>query len=316
MRRDAEPVLALKVPATTANMGPGFDTFGMALSLHNRFSVTDVLPEGRFTVRVTGEGAQELGDVEKNLLVKSYCRACDEWGVPRRGFALESRNAIPLRRGLGSSSTAVVAGVMLANLLTDARAPEDEALRLMTAIEGHPDNVVPCAVGGMTISCWDGERLCCVRLPPLPQDLQAVAVVPDCEVSTESARAILPGEVPFRDATLNVSRAALLAAAWATGRWDVLPFVSEDRLHQPYRAGLIPGGAEVLEEARRRSECAAAFISGSGPTMIALTRGPTEPVASAMRAAFARHGLSARALILSGTAEGATVHDRRATASQ
>ena len=145
MRRDAEPVVALKVPATTANMGPGFDTFGMALSLHNRFSVTDVLPEGRFTVRVTGEGAQELGDVEKNLLVKSYCRACDEWGVPRRGFALESHNAIPLRRGLGSSSTAVVAGVMLANLLTDARAPEDEALRLMTAIEGHPDNVVPYA---------------------------------------------------------------------------------------------------------------------------------------------------------------------------
>ena len=143
-----------------------------------------------------------------------------------------------------------------------------------------------------------------------------MAVVPDCEVSTESARAILPGEVPFRDAILNVSRAALLAAAWATGRWDVLPFVSEDRLHQPYRTGLIPGGAEVLEEARRRPECAAAFISGSGPTMIALTCGPTEPVASAMRAAFARHGLSARALVLSGTAEGATVHDHRATASQ
>ena len=212
------PVIRLKVPATTANLGSGFDTLGMALTLYNIFTVKEILPAGEYSCEISGEGVDELKDAKKNLLVTSYIKACEEWNVPAKGFAFESCNAVPLNRGLGSSSTAVVAGVTLANLLAGSKFPEAELLRVMTKIEGHPDNVVPCCIGGMTVSCWDGENLRYVRLPALPSDLNVIAAVPDFQVHTEDARKILPDSVPFKDAVFNVSHASILCAAWAMGR--------------------------------------------------------------------------------------------------
>ena len=159
MDRGKEPLLSLRVPATSANLGSGFDTLGMALSLYNVFNVRELLPEGRFTCDVIEEGAYELSDTGSNMVVESYLRACTEWGVPPRGLALECHNVIPLCRGLGSSSTAVVAGVVLADAVSGRRTDEAELLRVMMLIEGHPDNVVPCCLGGMTVCCWDGENL-------------------------------------------------------------------------------------------------------------------------------------------------------------
>ena len=194
--RGKEPLLSLRVPATSANLGSGFDTLGMALSLYNVFNVRELLPEGRFTCDVIGEGAYELSDAGSNMVVESYLRACAEWGVSPRGLALECHNVIPLCRGLGSSSTAVVAGVVLADAVSGRRTDEAELLRVMTLIEGHPDNVVPCCLGGMTVCCWDGENLRYVKLPPLPDDMHVVAAVPDVRVRTHDARQVLPELLP------------------------------------------------------------------------------------------------------------------------
>ena len=277
-------MIRLKVPATTANLGSGFDTLGMALSLYNIFTVKEILPEGEYTCKIYGEGTDELKEARKNMLVTSYIKACNEWNVPVKGFAFESCNAVPLNRGLGSSSTAVVAGVVLANVLSGLNLPEGELLRVMTKIEGHPDNVVPCYIGGMTVSCWDGESLRYVRLPALPDDLNVIAAVPDFEVHTEDARRILPESVPFRDAVFNVSHASILCAAWAMGRWDLLRVGMEDRLHQPHRAKLFPGstGEKFFSEISNHPDCVANAISGSGPTMIAIVHGPAGKLASAM----------------------------------
>ena len=302
------PLLSLKVPATTANLGSGFDTLGMALTLYNVFNVMELLPEGEFVCEVTGEGMDELQDARDNLIVRSYLRACAEWEIDApRGFRLESCNAVPLNRGLGSSSTAVVAGVTLSGLLSGRDVPEAERLRVMTLIEGHPDNVVPCAVGGMTVSCWDGANLRYVRLPALPDDLYVVAAVPDFQVHTEDARKILPESVPFQDAVFNVSHASLLCAAWAMGRWDLLRVGMDDRLHQPHRARLFPGGEEILTEIRAHPDCVATAISGSGPTMIAIVKGPAGHLAEAMCRIFTQGGVASHFFVLNCAPSGTTV---------
>ena len=300
-------MIRLKIPATTANLGSGFDTLGMALNLYNIFTVKEILPEGEYTSEICGEGVDILTDARKNMLVTSYIKACEEWSVSPKGFAFESCNAVPLNRGLGSSSTAVVAGVMIADILSDVKHDEAELLRVMTKIEGHPDNVVPCFTGGMTVSCWDGEALRYVRLPALPEDLNVIAVVPDFEVRTEEARRILPESVPFRDAVFNVSHASILCAAWAMGRWDLLRVGMQDRLHQAHRAKLFPGetGEKFFSEIANHPDCVATAISGSGPTMIAIVHGPAAKLSEAMCRIFTEGGAASHFFVLTCTASGA-----------
>jgi homoserine kinase len=212
-----------------------------------------------------------------------------------------------LCRGLGSSSTAVVAGVLLADALNGPSRPEEEMLRLMTLIEGHPDNVTPCFLGGMTVSCWDGVELRYIKLPPLPADMHVVAAVPDVRVRTRDAREALPRNVSFDDAVFNLGRAALLSAAWATGRWEHLSWGMDDRLHQPYRSRLFPGGGVIMERVRDIPGCQGAAISGSGPTVVALVRGSPGEAASEMCRTFSEHGVSSRFFVLEGTAEGSKI---------
>ena len=299
-------MIRLKVPATTANLGSGFDTLGMALSLYNIFTVKELLPQGEYTCEVWGEGVDLLKDAHKNMLVTSYLKACEIWGIVPSGFAFESCNAVPLNRGLGSSSTAVVAGVMIADILGGSKHDEAELLRVMTLIEGHPDNVVPCCIGGMTVSCWDGESLRYVRLPALPDELNVIAAVPDFEVHTEDARKILPESVPFRDAVFNVSHASILCAAWAMGRWDLLRVGMEDRLHQPHRAKLFPGttGEKFLSEIANHPDCVATAISGSGPTMIAIVHGKAGKLSEAMCRIFTEGGAGSHFFVLNCSPSG------------
>ncbi len=301
-------MIRLKIPATTANLGSGFDTLGMALNLYNIFTVKEILPEGEYTSEISGEGVDLLKDARKNMLVTSYIKACDEWNVTPKGFAFESCNAVPLNRGLGSSSTAVVAGVMIADILSGVKHNEAELLRVMTKIEGHPDNVVPCYTGGMTVSCWDGESLRYVRLPALPEDLNVIAAVPDFEVRTEDARRILPESVPFRDAVFNVSHASILCAAWAMGRWDLLRVGMQDRLHQAHRAKLFPGetGEKFFSEIANHPDCVATAISGSGPTMIAIVRGKPGKLSQAMCRIFTEGGAGSHFFVLNCTSCGAS----------
>jgi homoserine kinase len=303
------PLFSVRAPATSANLGAGFDALGMALSLYNVFNVRELLEEGAFVCDVIGEGVRELGALppRENMVVESYLRACETWGARPAGFVLECHNVIPLCRGLGSSSSAVVAGVLLASVLSGAKKDEAELLRVMTSIEGHPDNVAPCFLGGMAVSCWDGRELRYVKLPPLPEDMYVVAAVPDVQVRTSDARQALPKEVPFGDAVFNLGRAALLCAAWATGRWEHLSWGMADRLHQPYRSRLFPGGEAIMDRVRGVPGCLGVAISGSGPTVAALVRGRPGEAAEAMCRTFSEYGVASQFFVLRGTASGATV---------
>lgn len=302
-----DSLLRVRVPATSANLGAGFDSLGMAVSLYNVFCVSSTLPAGEFRSDVIGEGAKELVDAKANLVVRSYLHACEKWGISGCGFDLCSHNVIPLARGLGSSAGAVVAGVLIANELNGVGAPEAELLRLMTQLEGHPDNVAPCYLGGMTVSAWDGEELRYVRLPALPSDMHVVVAVPDVKVSTSKAREALPEVVEFKDAVFNLGRAALLTAAWATGKWDLLSWGMDDRLHQQYRAKLFPGGEEVMNRVREIPGCLGVAISGSGPSILALVRGKPRKVAETMCHTFSEHGVDSLFFVLEGNADGAKV---------
>jgi homoserine kinase len=300
-----ESVLRVRVPATSANLGSGFDSLGMALSLYNVFTVTAKLPAGEFRSDVVGEGARDLTDVKSNLLIQSYIEACGRWGVNGCGFEVLSHNVIPLSRGLGSSACAVVAGVLFADALNEVGAAEAELLRVMTIIEGHPDNVAPCYLGGMTVSAWDGGELRYVRLPSLPTDMHVVVAVPNVKVATTDARKALPDVVDFGDAVFNLGRAALLTAAWATGKWDMLAWGMDDRIHQQYRAKLFPGGDVIMDRVRSIPGCLGVAISGSGPSVIALVRGKPRKVAETMCNTFSEHGVESLFFVLDGNAGGA-----------
>ncbi|NLL36752.1 MAG: homoserine kinase [Fretibacterium sp.] len=302
--------LALRVPATSANLGSGFDTLGMALSLYNVFIVRELRENNDFACTAVGEGAFDLtNDPSDNMVISSYLKACELWGLTPQGFSLECHNVIPFCRGLGSSSTAVVAGVALADRLSGRRTDEAELLRVMTLIEGHPDNVAPCFLGGMVVSCWDGKELRFVKLPPLPEDMYVVAAVPDVRVRTHDARNALPRDVPFGDAVFNLGRAALLCAAWATRQWDLLSWGMDDRLHQPFRSRLFPGGEVIMDRVRSNTGCVGVAISGSGPTVVALVRGAPSPVAREMCRTFSEHGVDSQFFVLKGCAEGMTLQE-------
>ena len=302
------PLITLRVPATSANLGSGFDAIGMAVSLYNIFKVTELLPDGEYKIDANGEGSRELSDPRQNLVVTAYEKTCERWNVKGPGFALWCHNIIPLCRGLGSSAGAVVAGVLIAKHLTGYKADNDELLRAMTMIEGHPDNVAPCFLGGMVVSCWDGTDLRYVNLPALPPEVQCVVAVPDEKVKTSDARNALPKQVPFEDAVFNLGRAALLTAAWATGKWDYLKWGMDDKLHQPYRTKLFSGGEAIFSSVEELPECVSIAISGSGPSVIALVNGTAHRVAEAMCRTFTEHGVRSQFFVLDGSAQGARVN--------
>lgn len=274
-----ERSVLVRTPATSANLGPGFDSLGLALSLYDDVEVA--LTGDGVSIEVDGEGAEVADRGERHLIVKVLRRTFDVLddlaaagpGQPAgqpKGVRLRCRNRIPHSRGLGSSSAAIVAGIVAARALHPHGdlMDDDAALRLATDIEGHPDNVAPCLAGGLTIA-WttpDGARL--VRLEP--QVRQVVAFVPEQRLATERARGLLPETVPHADAAANAGRAALLVAALSGGLGDgVLLDATEDRLHQNYRAPAMPESAELVE--RLRSAGVPAVISGAGPTVLAFT---------------------------------------------
>ncbi|WP_019629333.1 homoserine kinase [Actinomadura atramentaria] len=274
-----EPV-TVEAPATSANLGPGFDSLGLALELRDEVTV-EIDPAGTdfsgVAIEVSGEGAEVADRGEHHLIVKVLRRALAEIDAlaPKAlgdvaGVRLTCVNRVPHSRGLGSSSAAIVAGIAAARTLHPHGAlfGDDAALRLATDIEGHPDNVAPCVAGGLTVA-WttpDGPRL--VRLDPAVDGV--TVFVPEHRVPTERARGLLPDTVPHGDAAANAGRAALLVAA-LTGGLDasVLLDATEDRLHQDYRAPAMPESAALV--ARLREAGVPAVISGAGPTVLAFT---------------------------------------------
>jgi len=294
------PVL-VRVPATSANLGPGFDALGLALSLYDDVAAR-VTPSG-LSIEVSGEGAADVADAgEKHLVVRAMRAAFDDLGGEQPpGIAVRCVNRIPHGRGLGSSAAAIVAGILAARALAGAGVSADEALPLSCELEGHPDNVAPCLYGGLTIA-WLGpagagadfpgvagaggfggraaprtrgdsggsppraNRARAVRLEPAEQ-VMPVAIIAPAPVSTEMARGLLPDQVPHWDAAWNAGRAALLVAA-LTARPEALLDATEDRLHQNYRAPAMPATHDLV--GRLRGAGLAAVVSGAGPSVLAL----------------------------------------------
>jgi homoserine kinase len=275
--------LRVSAPATSANLGPGFDAMAVALDLANE--VTVVRRPGPLAVRVVGEGAGELREDGDNLV----CRALAVGLGPLDGLEVECRNRIPLGRGLGSSAAAVCAGLVAANALGALRWSPDDILDRATALEGHADNAAACLAGGFAAVAADAPA---VRLPP-PDGLAFLTVVPPERVATDAARRALPDAVPLRDAADSLARAVGLALALAEGRIDDLPRLLHDRVHEPCRAPLVPalaplralaGGGAVL----------GATISGSGPSVLVWCRsGGASAAAAAAREALASAGVVA-----------------------
>ncbi|MCI4062415.1 homoserine kinase [Micromonospora sp. R77] len=261
----------VRVPATSANLGPGFDALGLALGLHDDVAA-EVIPGG-VRVAVTGEGAGELPADDRHLVVTSMRAAFDVLGGQPPGLALECVNRIPQARGLGSSSAAIVAGVLLARgLVVDGaeRLDDHAALRLAAEIEGHPDNVAPCLLGGFTVAWTEPTGARAVSLA-VADGVRPTVFVPAERGLTAAARAALPATVPHADAALTAGRAALLVHA-LTAEPDLLLPATVDRLHQDYRAEGMPGTAALVKALRAAG--VAAVVSGAGPTVLALTEPP------------------------------------------
>jgi homoserine kinase len=259
----------VRVPATSANLGPGFDSFGLALGLYDDVVVR--VSESGLHVDIAGEGADSLARDERHLVVRSMRAAFDRLGGQPRGLEVVCANRIPHGRGLGSSSAAICAGIVAARAVTVGGTEQlDDAavLALASEIEGHPDNVAACLLGGFTIAWTDSDQDAhAVTLAPAAGTVPVV-FVPATPVLTEVARGLLPATVPHADAAANAGRAALFVEA-ITRRPELLFPATEDRLHQDYRSPAMPRSADLV--AKLRAQDVAAVISGAGPTVLALT---------------------------------------------
>jgi homoserine kinase len=272
MRLAADHV-RVRVPATSANLGPGFDSLGVALALHDVVEARAVSAAGA-VVDVVGEGAGAVPTDEEHLVVRAIREGLDHAGASQVGLRLECRNKIPHGRGLGSSAGAVVAGLLIARaLVAEPEALDDDTvLALASAMEGHPDNAAPALLGGVTVA-WTSEEVHAVRIPVHP-DVLPVAIVPPHQLSTHRARSVLPPQVPHGDAAFQAGRAALLVEALGR-RPDLLMAATEDRLHQEYRRSVMPDSLALVGALRKRG--VAAVVSGAGPTVLALARRTSAP---------------------------------------
>jgi len=258
---------AVRVPATSANLGPGFDALGLALDLCDDLELEATT--GGVEIEVEGEGAASVPTGEDHLVVQALRRGLDHAGAPQVGVRLHAMNRIPHGRGLGSSAAATIAGLLLARgLVSDPEALDDDAvLQLAAEFEGHPDNVAPALLGGVVLSWMDGAIASAARLRCAPHALRPVVLLPLTTLSTHQARTLLPATVPHGDAVFNGARAALLVHALAEDP-SLLLQATEDRLHQEQRAPGMPQSVELMRVLRH--EGLPAVISGAGPSVVVL----------------------------------------------
>ncbi len=294
----------VNVPATTANLGPGFDCLGMALDVWNTFRFEEShVP----SVTIASEGvAGRLRSDRSNLVYRSAERYFQEIGKPVPGMAVTCWNRIPLARGMGSSSSAIVGGLMGAAAVSGQREPDlDLVWKLAVEIEGHPDNVTPAIFGGCQIVVKDESRLMRADVP-YPAGLHAVLFIPDAPMPTIQARSVLPARVSREDAVYNIGRVALLVNALATGKLEHLRVATQDRLHQPARQTIMPA-MRLLFRAALDSGALGVFLSGAGSSVLALTQGREMTVAYEMRDMADKAQLPGDAKITSPSARGAYI---------
>jgi len=293
------------VPASTSNLGSSFDTCGLALSLYLRIEVE---PQSHgFVIIPTGEGAEKLPLDESNLIVRAALHAAAQRRQKIPGARLRLDSQIPLSRGLGSSSAAIIAGISIYEALSGEHLSEEEFFDYALHFEGHGDNLAPSTLGGMVVAVvkeyvdYSGaERRSLVAVKRhWPEEVKIVLCIPETEMETAKMRAVLPKMITRHDAIYNLQRAALFQAALAEGRFDLINEALRDRLHQPYRAPLAPGLSEVLklnDEIHKHPGLLGVAISGAGSTLIAFATENSNAIAEAMKARMEACGVKARAM--------------------
>lgn len=305
-------MIRVRIPATSANLGPGFDCMGLALDLWNTFELN--LTDASEGVRVTtiGEGAGVLPTGEKNLTVSVFLEELERLGEERpKGIHIVTHNTIPCASGMGSSSTATLAGVLFAHAVAKARRGEDPAeldraavLESAVAIEGHGDNVAPALLGGFVIVVPDESGVITQRVPTIP--VKTVVCVPAYNYLTSQARAALPADYSKADAIYNIGRAMLVAEALRAGDDTLLHRAMTDRIHEPYRLSSIPGAQQAKERALAAG-AVSVCLSGAGPGVIAFAREGFDRIGREMNAAFADAGLTSRYWILDAEPNGTRI---------
>ncbi|MAU00901.1 MAG: homoserine kinase [Anaerolineaceae bacterium] len=286
--------VTITVPATSANLGPGFDCLGLALGLYNRVTFTAV-SSPTLTIEVTGLDVAKVPTDKTNVVYQSACHMFDRLGARPSGLHIQQENNIPVGSGLGSSSTAVLAGLLGANALMDGNFSQADILAIAAAEEGHPDNVAPALLGGLVLGVMDGEQVHIEQLPVAQQ--QVIIVTPNFQLLTKDARAALPGQISRQDAIFNASRLPLLIRALETAAYPKLTLAMQDRLHQPHRLPLIPGMAAAFAAAHSAGAAGVA-LSGAGPSLIAFAPDHHAEIVSAVTAVFQQNNLTCRSWIL------------------
>ncbi len=320
------PIITVTIPATTANLGAGFDCLGAALSLHNQF-VFSLLSgdqersdrERSFVIEATGSEAERVATNKSNLAYQAFLKLYQRIGKTPPAVHLEIVLQVPLARGLGSSATAIVGGLVGANALAGSPLSLDQVMELAIGLEGHPDNVVPALMGGCRLSASDGrsgtqsstDQVWTICDIPWHEAVVPVIAIPNFELSTAAARQVLPDQYSRADAVFNVAHLGMLLRGVETGRADWLRTALKDRIHQPYRQTLIQG-FEQVQTAALDAGAHGLVISGSGPTLLALTH-PDQMVAveTAMAEAWVAQGISVQTRILEIDTAGAVVESHR-----
>jgi homoserine kinase len=294
----------VKVPASTANLGPGFDTIGMAFQLYTTITMRFAK---RAEVILHGEELKGLPTNESNLVYQMAVAIFKLIGMPVPHLQIEMWSDIPLTRGLGSSAAAIVGGLVAANELAGRPFTKEEIYLLSTKQEGHPDNVGASLFGGIVVAAMEDEKVPYLKIDP-HESLKALALIPDFQLSTEKARGILPEQYTRQDTIYSLSRTGLLVAALAQGKYELLQLAMKDRLHQPYRASLVPGLTTILENAHLYGALGTA-LSGAGPTIISLVQGETDPLKQFFQETLQQFGISSSVLCLQPDLEGVQISE-------
>lgn len=294
--------VTVTIPASTANLGPGFDCLGLALGLRNTVEFYETA-QG-LEIDVEGEGEDRIALDATNLIVRAAEAVFEKVSRRPAGLRLHAVNGVPVGSGMGSSSAAIVGGLAAANALVDGRLTREDLLRLATALEGHPDNVAAALFGGLTMASASGDELLVKTLPIPP--LKVALALPELRLSTAEARAALPAQVPLKDAVFNIGRALFTVQALTQADFELLRFAMTDRLHQPYRKALIPG-FDAAAGAARQAGAAAVALSGAGPALVAFAPDKHWEIANAMKTAFVAAGLGCRTFVLPVDRQGVQV---------
>lgn len=252
-------MIKVKVPATSANIGPGFDTLGIALNIYNTYIIEEI--EKGLEIL----GCEKVYADENNLTYVAMLKCFEKVGYKQKGIKIKIESDVPVSRGLGSSASCIVGGLVAANEIIGNKLTKDELLDIATELEGHPDNVAPAILGGMVVSVYD-EKVYYSKID-IKKGIKFLALVPDFKLSTKKSRSILPKVIPHSDAVFNVGRVALMVSALHNGEFDLLKVAGEDKLHQEYRGTLIDGYSEILETSNKLG-AKGVFLSGAGPTIL------------------------------------------------